>query len=88
MPFWGWVLLIACLSLLLFAAVGVIIHGTHRRLPDDEPLQGDPTNFAAPVPLHVAEADSMTARELEAERGRAEAAGQLGGTPTPRKPAA
>ena len=85
MPLWGWVLLIACLCVLLFVAVGAIIRGTHR-LPEDEPLHGDPTNVAAPVPMHIAEADSMTARELEAERGRTEDAEHLGGTPTPHQP--
>lgn len=85
MPLWGWVLLIACLCVFLFVAVGVIVRGTHR-LPEAEPLHGDPTNLAAPVPMHVAEADSMTTRELEAERGRAEEADRLGGTPTPRRP--
>lgn len=78
MPLWGWVLLIACLSVLLVAAVGAIIRGTHR-LPDAEPLHGDATNIAAPVPLDIAEADSMTARELEAERESS----RLRGTRTP-----
>ena len=87
MPLWGWVLLIACLCVLLFAAVGAIIRGTHR-LPEDEPLHGDPTNIAAPLPVHVADADSMTARELETERGRTTEAERAGGTPTPREPEA
>lgn len=85
MPVWGWVVLIACLGVLLFAAVGAIIRGTHR-LPENEPLHGDPTNFSAPVPMHVAEADSMTARELETERGDVDEAERLSGTPTPRRP--
>ena len=84
MPLWGWVLLIACLCVLLFAAVAAVVRGAHR-LPEDEPLHGDATNIAAPVPMHVAEADSMTGRELEAERGRADDAEHLGGTPTPRR---
>ena len=74
MPFWGWVLLIAGLSALLFASVAAIVRGTHK-LPAHEPLHGDPADLASPVPLHVAERDSMTARELEEERAddRAEA---------------
>ena len=86
MPIWGWVVLIACLSALLVAAVFTIVRATHR-MRSHEPLHGDPTNIAAPVPMHVAEADSMTARELEAERGRVEEPERLGGTPTPRRPA-
>ena len=69
MPFWGWILLIACLSVLAMGCVMTIVRGTHR-LPDEEPLHGDPTNIAAPVPLDVAAADSMTERELDAERER------------------
>jgi hypothetical protein len=86
MPVWGWVLLIAGLSVLLVAAVLGIVRATHR-MRSHEPLHGDPTNVAAPVPVHVAEADSMTARELEAERGRVGEAERVGGTPTPRRPA-
>jgi hypothetical protein len=82
MPLWGWVLLIACLCVLLFVGVAAVVRGAHR-LPEDEPLHGDPTNIAAPVPVHVAEADSMTARELEAERGPVDEAERVGGTPTP-----
>lgn len=85
MPVWGWVLLIVCLGVALIAAVGAVIRGTHH-LPEDEPLHGDPTNIAAPVPMHIAEADSATSRELEAEEGRAEEDARLGGTPTPRDP--
>jgi hypothetical protein len=70
MPYWGWILLIAGLSALAVASVYVITHATQRRLPDSEPLHGDHTDIAAPVPLHVAEADSMTERELDAERSR------------------
>ncbi len=86
MPLWGWVLLIACLSVLAFAAVLLIIRATHR-MRSDQPLHGDPTDIAAAVPMHVAEADYMTSRELEAERGHAEEAERLGGTPTPQRPA-
>ena len=86
MPFWGWILLIACLCVGLYAAFLFVVHTAHRRLPENEPLDGDPTNITAPVPGHIAEADSMTARELEAERGRVEEAELLGGTPTPRGP--
>jgi hypothetical protein len=82
MPVWGWVLLIACLCALLVAAVLVIVRSTHR-MRSREPLHGDPTNIAATVPVHVSEAESMTPRELEDERGRAGEAEQLGGTPTP-----
>jgi hypothetical protein len=70
MPIWGWVLLIACLSALAIASVYAIVHTTHRRLPESEPLHGDHRDIAAPVPLHVAEADGMTERELEEERTR------------------
>jgi hypothetical protein len=86
MPVWGWVLLIACLSALLVAAVLTIARATHR-MRSDEPLQGDPTNIAATVPVHVSEAESMSARELEAERGGVEEAERLGGTSTPRRSA-
>jgi len=74
MPFWGWVLLIAGLSLLLVASVFAIVRTTHR-LPAREPLHGDPADLASPVPLEVADADSPTARELEEARtdGRARA---------------
>jgi hypothetical protein len=34
MALWGWVLLIACLSVLLFAAVFAIVQHTHRRMPE------------------------------------------------------
>ncbi len=74
MPFWGWVLLVAGLSALAVAAVLVIVRATHR-MRSHAPLHGDPSDFGAPVPLHVAEEDSMTERELEAERGRSTAAG-------------
>jgi hypothetical protein len=86
MPVWGWVLLIACLSGLLVAAVFMIIRATHR-MRSDEPLHGDPTNIAASVPMHIAEADYMTSSELEAERGEVEDADRLGGTPTPSRAA-
>jgi hypothetical protein len=71
MPVWGWVLLIACLSALAVAAVMAIVRATHR-LPAEEPLHGDPANFAAPVPHHVATADELTARELDAEQSHEE----------------
>ncbi len=67
MPFWGWVLLIAGLSALAVGSILAIVRTTHR-LPAREPLHGDPQDLAAPVPLDVAEADSMTSRELEEER--------------------
>jgi hypothetical protein len=70
MPFWGWILLIAGASAFLVGAVMAIVHGTHRRLPERDPQHGDPTNFTNPLPRHVAEADSMTERELEAEQTR------------------
>ena len=69
MPFWGWILLIAGGGLLALTALSVIVFGTHR-LREDEPLHGEPDDFAAPLPPHVAAADSMTERELEAERTR------------------
>jgi hypothetical protein len=65
MPFWGWVLLIACLSVLLFAAVYAIVHHTHRRMPARQVTEGDPLDLSAPLPSNIA--DAMTARELEAE---------------------
>ena len=82
MPVWGWVLLIAGLSALAVAAVLLIVRATHS-MRAHEPLHGDPTDVASPVPLHVSEADGMTARELEAEHGGAEEAERMGGTPTP-----
>lgn len=82
MPVWGWVLLIAVLSALAVTAVLMIVRATHR-MRSQEPLHGDPTNVAATVPMHVHEADYMTSRELEAERGRPEDADRAGGTPTP-----
>jgi hypothetical protein len=66
MPVWGWILLIAFLSALAVGAVMTIVRATHR-LPAEEPLHGDPADIAAPLPLHTAEADSMTKRELDAE---------------------
>jgi hypothetical protein len=67
-------LLIACLSALAIASVYAIVHATHRRLPESEPLHGDHRDFARSVPLHVAEADSMTAREVEEERAHRDGA--------------
>lgn len=78
MPFWASMLLIAVLGTLAIVAIGLIVLGTHRRLPNEEPLHGDPTNFAAPLPLHIAEADSMTERELVAEHNSADAATREG----------
>jgi len=72
MPFWGWVLLIAGLSALAVAAIFAIVHTTHRRLPESESLHGDPHDIASPLPLHVAEAASMTARELEEAHARSD----------------
>jgi hypothetical protein len=69
MPVWAWVLLIASLSALAVAAVMAIVHATHR-LPDEEPLYGDPANFAAPLPYDVASAEELKARELDAEQRR------------------
>jgi len=69
MPVWAWILLIASLSVLAVAAVMAIVRATHR-MRADEPLHGDHTNFAAPVPLDVAAADELTARELDAEETR------------------
>ena len=69
MPLWGWVLLIAGLSALAVAAIFAIVRTTHR-LPKQEPLHGDHRDLAAPVPLDIADAHSMTARELEEERSR------------------
>jgi len=87
MPVWGWVLLIACLGALVVAAILTIVRATHR-MRSQEPLHGDPTNVAATVPMHVHEADYMTSRELEAERGRADENDRMHGTPTPgRRPA-
>jgi hypothetical protein len=67
MPFWGWVLLIAGLSGLLVASVYSIVRFTHR-LPRRTTLHTDPADIVDPVPLRTAQADSMTARELEEER--------------------
>jgi hypothetical protein len=65
MPLWGWVLFIACLSVLLFAAVYAIVHHTHRRMPARQVAEGGAMDLSAPLPGYVAE--EMTARELEAE---------------------
>jgi hypothetical protein len=85
MPVWGWVLLIACLGALAVASVFLIVRATHR-MRSEEPLHGDPTDIAASVPMHVAEAESMTSRELESERGPVDEADRLAGTPTPSQP--
>ncbi|HET7567483.1 MAG TPA: hypothetical protein VFJ91_05790 [Gaiellaceae bacterium] len=65
MPVWAWILLIAALSALAIASVGLIVRGTHK-LPRREPLHGDPEDFAAPVPLDVAERDSVVDRDRAA----------------------
>ncbi len=70
MPVWGWILLIAALGALAVAAVAAIIRATQKRLPEQEPLHGDPANIAAPVPLEVAAADELTERKLEGEPSR------------------
>jgi hypothetical protein len=67
MPVWGWILLIAGLSGLLVAGLAAVVRGAHE-LPSRTPLHTDPDDFAAPVPLDLAEADSRLAREPEAER--------------------
>jgi len=59
------VLLIACLCVLLFAAVATIVHHTHRRMPRRQVAEGSPTDVSAPLPVEVAGA--MTAREIELE---------------------
>ena len=64
MPVWGWILLIAFLSAAAVAAVMAIVRATHR-LPAEEPVPSDHTNFAAPLPPDVAGA--MTLRERDAE---------------------
>jgi hypothetical protein len=69
MPVWGWVLLVACLSVFLFLALFAVTHRAHK-LPEVEPLHGDPENIAAPLPLDVT--DALTERELEAEREAAD----------------
>jgi hypothetical protein len=69
MSVWGSVLLIACLSVFLFAALFAVTQRAHK-LPEREPLHGDPENIAAPLPLDVA--DAMTEREFEAEREAAD----------------
>jgi hypothetical protein len=69
MPVWGWILVIVFLSALAVGLFLAVIRLTHR-LPAEEPLHGNPTNFAAPLPLDVA--DAMTQRELEAEEAEAE----------------
>ena len=61
MPVWGWVLLIAVLGGLLLAAVLAIAYRT-RRARVQEPLHGDPTNFAAPMPLDVQEPEELSSR--------------------------
>jgi hypothetical protein len=78
MPLWGWVLLIACLSVLLFAAVYGIVHHTHRRMPARQATEGGPTDLSAPLPRYVAE--EMTARELEEAEAGAEASPQASGS--------
>ncbi len=70
MPVWGWVLLIACLSVLLLAALFAIVHHTHRRMPARQVAEADhPADLSAPLPMRVKEEqDLMTERELEAEQ--------------------
>jgi hypothetical protein len=87
MPVWAWVLLIAFLGALVVAAILLIVRATHR-MRSQEPLHGDPTKVAATVPMHVHEADYMTSRELEAERGPADEDDRMHGTPTPGRPSA
>jgi len=71
MPFWGWVLLIAGLSALAVAAIFVIVHHTHRRMPERQVAEGGATDLSAPLPSYVREEqESMTDRELQVERER------------------
>lgn len=65
MAVWAWILLIAVLSALAVAAVGLMVRVSHR-LPHREPLHGDAEDFAAPVPLDVAKKDSVPADDREA----------------------
>ena len=60
---------VAVLAVALLGAIMLIVRRTHR-LPASEPLHQDPADLAAPLPLDVAAADSLTARELDAERDR------------------
>lgn len=69
MPFWGWVLLIAGLSGLVVASVFVIVHHTHRRMPERQVAEGGAQDLSAPLPMYVREEqDLLTEREQEAER--------------------
>lgn len=71
MPFWGWVLLMAGLGALAVASIFVIVHHTHRRMPERQVAEGEPTDLSAPLPRSVSkEQDAMTERELQAERER------------------
>jgi uncharacterized membrane protein YbjE (DUF340 family) len=74
MPFWGSVVLVAGLSALVVAAVFVIVHHTHRRMPERQVAEGGATDLSAPLPMYVRnEQELMTERELQAERERDEA---------------
>lgn len=65
MPYWGWIALLAGLSVLLYAAIYSVVGFTHTRR-HRRGIHTDPANLADPLPLDTA--DSMTARELEEER--------------------
>ena len=68
MPFWGWVLLIAGLSGLVVVSIFVIVHHTHRRMPERQVAEGGATDLSAPLPMYVRDEQVMTERELQAER--------------------
>lgn len=78
MPSWGWILLIAGLSLIAYAILYVALHLPHRTMPGRQVPQGDPErDISVPIPMDVARADdlmesghAMTAREIEEERRR------------------
>lgn len=65
MPVWAWILLIAALSVLIVVLLGLIVRST-LKLPRREPLHGDAEEIASPVPLDVAERDSLRERDREA----------------------
>jgi hypothetical protein len=78
MPYWGWILLVAGLSILALAIFAWTILLGHRSVPARQAAQGDPErDISAPLPMDVAKADdlggsgdAMTAREIEEERER------------------
>jgi hypothetical protein len=64
-----WIPVVVALGVIAIVALALIVRRMHT-LPAHEPLEQDPNDVAAPLPLDVAHEDSLTARELEEERAR------------------